>query len=283
MARQARPYNKPPSKFKIKCNQRLGRIARHYRRAIVLDSEWLLTSKTMVEAKVESIMVPQINPKTLAIMRKRIRDRVRRGSGWAGVQVSGTTMIRALRANRGALVRQNLLIWLDAMNTWNSAAATGSSVHADFCEMVDMFASGTAKRWTCALTTATRSKDTANQLELGDTKAVVLRDIIRAVDRHPGIHVDLVDQLAYPQMLFVIVELRRSGDAFVQPAPVVQPARPSGAREWRVGDRVRVAWKASKEWSAGVYSGVVTKIAGARYTVVYDKAGWNFQSADQLM
>lgn len=249
---------------KQSCNKWLANNSRGYRRAMILDTEQFVTTKALLGAGVRKVVCPQMDGDVLRSMKRRLRDYRRRSAGFDGVELVDSTLAELLDASGSALMKNNLLVWVDAEGTWDCPVKTGTSVHTDVKNLIRRFADSSATRLMLAITVSSRSCD--NQMELGTTETLLYRDIDAAVERC-GVYKTIRAGAKYPGMCFVVVELKRTRTP-----------------DWTVGDKVSVRWKGEYgRWGSGLYRGVVEAIDSETATVGYPGNQYEYHPVEALL
>jgi hypothetical protein len=307
---------------KHRCNDLLARLTAHWQcnRAMVLDTPMLQTCTHLQRAvPTMGIVCPQMHPDEGAAMRRAIAKRAESGDSWSRVHVVDGTMAQALELHGAAFMSQPgcPMLWHDAMSCW-STTTTGTSVHADFRRVVDLFAASPAPRMLCAFTFSQHG-DPACRDTYGTIAFVAWRDMQAHVNRTHGVQIWLVDDFRYNMCMTIFELTKETVEAHPVPcafrwtkndtvmiegrvATVISIDRSRHCYNvrytnglltecfdhqttplWREHDKVRVFWD-KQAWKSQWYDGVIARINGRTCEVEYldghKRTAWTHKLVD---
>ena len=253
---------------KLEANRIIQDVARGCSKALILDTRYLTTTKNLLSVGVAEIVAPQLCGDEYHRMCRAVSKLPGR------VQVLHSSMAEAIQHQLPRMLGAPapVLVWHDAMCTWNCDRSTGTELSHDYQAIVDTYANTPCtNRLVCALSVCTRGLVRSHHgSPLANHMDNIYRDIpniayaSQVATRFLSIH-------RYPSMILFVLELRKF-EHLLRDTPVC------------LGQRVRVHWDKHPEWRAGYYPGVVQAVCGDQVKVSYmGEATYDWHRREQVI
>ena len=201
---------KASDRYKAKCNACIGRLASHCTSAVVLDTSFFKTTRSILKTNpaIESVTCPQMDTAEFKRMR-RARSRLPNRDN---VVTLHGTMRDVIDTHLPCILKagSRVMVWHDAMSTWSAESRTSTSIKADIARILQIFARSSATNMILAVTVCTRSHQAGENVFMGGNRTMVCADIMdMAQTTSTDLRIRLLDELAYPQMFFSVWEVHQ--------------------------------------------------------------------------
>ena len=218
---------KASDKYKNQCNALIGELAADCASAVVLDTSFFKTVQSILRGSkyIKRIFCPQMDKVDFNRMKRGLR--YRKFKGKEKVTLMYSSMGEVIDTELAPLFdpKSKVLVWHDAMSTWRAETHCNTSIKSDVMNILRTFKQSHAHSMVLAVTICTRSKQTGNEIRIGGNRVIISSDIINmAFDQ--GVRIRLIDEFAYPQMFFIVMEVSHLGAPHLGAPPAVFTSPP---------------------------------------------------------
>ena len=262
---------------KLEANRIVKDSALGCSKALILDTRYLATTQNLLSMGIKEIVAPQLCSDEYT----RMCRAVRKLHGSQDVQVLHSSMADAIHQQLPGMLdaTATVLVWHDAMCTWNCDRSTGTMLRQDYQAILDTYTnSPCTNRLVCALSVCTRGLVRSHEgAPLANHMDNIYRDIPN-IGLASGVGTKFISIHRYRSMILFVLELHKFEH-------IVRTAAPrDGGPKIRLGQRVQVHWPRSRQWRAGYYQGVVKSVQANQVKVSYeDERTYDWHTMEQVL